>query len=206
MPGRRSLIGAAALAGVAALLLRERRNPQACPYSQRWMLDFPRPWLSTDRLIEVLEPRPGERILEVGPGTGLQTLPVARRLAPFGVLDALDVQQEMLDDLVERARARGVDNLRPLRGDAALLPYEDETFDGAYLVTVLGEVPDQGAVLRELRRVVESGGRVVFGEIPLLDPHFVRFPVLVGRAEAAGLRFERRLGPGLGFYARFRRP
>jgi SAM-dependent methyltransferase len=206
MARKRTLIAAAALGGGAVLVLRERRNPQACPYSQRWMLDFPRPWLSTDRLIDVLEPRPGERILEIGPGTGVQTLPVARKLAPFGTLDALDVQQEMLDDLMERARGEGIDNVRPIRGDAGLLPYEDAAFDAAYLVTVLGEIPDQAAVLRELHRVVKPGGRVVFGEIPMLDPHFVRFPVLVSRAEAAGLRFERRLGPGLGFYARFRRP
>lgn len=203
MGRKRSIVGAAALSAVAAMLLRERRNPQACPYSQRWMLDFPRPWLSTDRLIRVLEPRPGERMLELGPGTGVQTLPVAKLLEPGGTLDVLDVQQEMLDALMASARDRGIANLRPTLADAGRLPYDDASFDGAYLVTVLGEVPDQEAVLHELRRVVRPGGRVVFGEIPLLDPHFVRMPVLVRRAEAAGLRFERRLGPGLGFYARF---
>ncbi len=203
MAGKRRLI--AGLAGMAALaaLVRERTHPAACPYSQRWMLHFPRPWLSTDRLIEVLEPRPGELLLEVGPGTGVQTLPVAERLGPGGTLHAFDVQQEMLDSLMRRATERGITNVEPRHGDGERLPYEDQSVDGAYLVTVLGEVPDQHALLSELARVLKPGGRVVFGEIPLLDPHFVRFPVLVRRAAQAGLRFERRLGPGLGFYARF---
>ncbi|MGI8585562.1 MAG: class I SAM-dependent methyltransferase, partial [Thermoleophilaceae bacterium] len=74
--GRRgaAIVGTVA-GGVAAALVRERTNPSACPYSQRWMLGVPRPWLSVQRLIEVLEPRAGERLLEVGPGTGIQTLP-----------------------------------------------------------------------------------------------------------------------------------
>jgi SAM-dependent methyltransferase len=203
MPSRRALAAGAA-AALTAGLVRERISPSACPYSQRWLLQVPRPWLSTGRLLEVLQPRPGERLLEVGPGTGIQTLPVARALEPGGTLDVFDVQQEMLDALMGRARDQGVSNLRPTQGDGRRLPYEDDAFDGAYLVTVLGEIPDQEAALAELRRVVKEGGRVVFGEIPLFDPHFVRFPVLVRRAEAAGFRLDGRRGPGLGFYARFR--
>lgn len=205
--GRRgAAVAGLVIGGAAAALVRERTNPSACPYSQRWMLHFPRPWLSVDRLIQVLEPRAGERLLEVGPGTGVQTLPVARALEPGGTLDAFDVQQEMLDDVARQAESAGVSNLRATLGDGRQLPYGDESFDGAFLVTVLGEIPDQDAALRELRRVVRPGGRVVFGEIPLLDPHFVSASTLARRASAAGLRFDRRLGPALGFYARFSVP
>ena len=202
MPGKRALIAGGLLGAAAAGIARERRNPSACPYSQRWLLKFPRPGLETDRLIAVLEPRPGERILELGPGTGIQTIPVARALAPDGTLEAFDVQQEMLDELMQRAAAEGVENIRPTQGDGRRLPYDDGSFDGAYLVTVLGEIPDQDAALRELRRVLKVGGRVVFGETPL-DPHVVTLGPLRQRAEAAGFRFERKLGSPLGFYARF---
>ena len=190
------------IGGAAAAIAHERANPSACPYSQRWMLRFPRPWLSVGRLIEVLEPRAGERLLEVGPGTGVQTLPVARAFEPGGTLEAFDVQQEMLDDVARRARLEGLSNVRTTAGDARHLPYEDDSFDGAFLVTVLGEIPDQDAALRELKRVLRPGGRVVFGEIAL-DPHFVTSTTLRERAEAAGLRFERRLGGPLGYYGRF---
>jgi ubiquinone/menaquinone biosynthesis C-methylase UbiE len=179
-----------------------RTHPSACPYSQRWMLDFPRPGLSPSRLQEVLEARAGERVLELGPGTGMFTLPVAEALEPGGRLDVLDLQQEMLDHLAREAESRGIRNIEPAQGDATELPYPDATFDGAFLVTVLGEVPDQDAALRELRRVLKPGARLVFGETPL-DPHVVTLSALRRRGEAAGFRFERRSGGPLGWCARF---
>ena len=191
-------VGAALGAGV----WWARTHPSACPYSQRWMLDVPRPGLSPDRLVEALEPRPGERVLELGPGTGIYSLPVAERLAPDGRLDVLDLQQEMLDHLMREAQSRGIGNVDPVRGDATALPYPDGSFDRAFLVTVLGEVPDQDAVLRELRRVLKRGGRLVFGETPF-DPHLVPLGSLRRRGQETGFRFERRLGGPLGWFASF---
>ena len=61
------------------------------------------------------------------------------------------------------------------------MPYEDGTFDAAFLVTVLGEVPDQDSALRELARVLQPGGRLIVGEL-LGDPHYVS-----QRASGSGL-------------------
>ena len=189
----------ALLAGVAW----QRVSPSACPYSQRWLLELPRPGLSPARLERILEPLAGERLLEVGPGNGIFALPVAERIAPRGALLAVDLQQEMLDALSRRAERRGIANVEPVLGDATALPYENSSIDGAFLVTVLGEIPDQCAALRELQRVLRPGGRAVFGET-VFDPHLVPLTALKRRGEAAGLRFERTLGvPPLGFYARF---
>ena len=185
-----------------------RKNPSACPYAQRCWLEMPHPFITKARLREALALEPGERVLEVGPGTGYYALEVAGWLAkgtPHGTLDIFDLQQEMLDHTVRRAQERGVTNITPTRGDARALPYSDDTFDAAYLVAVLGEIPDQESALRELRRVLKPGGRLVVGEI-LVDPHVVTFGTLRGRAEAAGLRFERRIGGRLGYFARFRVP
>jgi ubiquinone/menaquinone biosynthesis C-methylase UbiE len=194
-----ALGGAAAVLGVA---LWWRRNPSACPYSQRFWVEAPHPFITRGRLREALDPRPGERVLEVGPGTGYYSLPVADWLGPEGRLDVFDLQQEMLDHTMRAARERGLDNLFPAQGDARELPYDDATFDAAYLVTVLGEIPDQAAALTELRRVLRPGGRLVVGEV-IGDPHVVTFGALRARAEAAGLRFERRVGTWLGSFARF---
>ena len=191
--------GAAAGLGVA---LWWRRNPSACPYSQRFWVQAPHPWITRERLLEALAPAGGERLLEIGPGTGYYTLDVARRA---GTLDIFDLQQEMLDHTMQRAGEAGIDNVVARQGDARALPYEDASFDGAYLVTVLGEIPDQQAAVDELARVLRPGGRLVVGEL-VLDPHYVRGSVLRERAERAGLRFARRVGGPLGFFARFEKP
>jgi SAM-dependent methyltransferase len=197
------------LAGAAGATLGgalyARRHPSACPYAQRWVLLPPRPGLSRDRLLEALDPRPGERMLELGPGTGHYTLPVARALAPAGSLAIFDLQQEMLDHTMRTADEQGVRNLEPQQGDATRLPYDDAAFDAAFLVTVLGEIPDEDAALAELARVVKPGGRLVFGETLLFDPHVVSLGAMRERAERAGLAFERRLGTPIAFFARFAR-
>jgi ubiquinone/menaquinone biosynthesis C-methylase UbiE len=178
-----------------------RRHPSACPYSQRFWVEAPHPFITRARLREILEPRGGERLLEVGPGTGYYSLPVAGWLSPGGSLDVVDVRAEMLDHTLRRAREAGIGNITPARADARELPFADDTFAGAYLVTVLGEIPDQDAALRELRRVVRQGGRIVVGEL-FGDPHMVTHGALARRAGEAGLRVERKLGGPLWHFTR----
>jgi ubiquinone/menaquinone biosynthesis C-methylase UbiE len=194
---------AAAGAGVLGAALWWRRNPSACPYNQRFWVEAPHPLITRPRLREALAPAPGQRLLEVGPGTGYYALEVAAWIEPGGRLDVFDLQQEMLDHTLRRAEERGIGgNIVAMQGDARSLPYEDATFDAAYLVTVLGEIPDQEAALGELARVVKAGGRVVVGEL-FGDPHWVSPAKLQVRAERAGLRFEHRIGSPLGYFARF---
>jgi SAM-dependent methyltransferase len=194
--------GVAAVAGAA---LWWRRNPSACPYSQRFWVEAPPPLITRARLRETLEPRPGERVLEVGPGTGYYTLDMAEWVKPDGEVDILDLQPEMLDHTMRRAGERGLANVTPTRSDAITMPYEDGTFDAAYLVAVLGEIPDQDAVLREFARVLKPGGRLIVGEL-VGDPHYVRLGPLRLRASGAGLAYERRTGNSLGYFARFGKP
>jgi ubiquinone/menaquinone biosynthesis C-methylase UbiE len=191
-----ALLAGAGAAGAAGALWW-RRHPSACPYSQRIVVQLPHPGVTRRRLVETLAPRSGERILEVGPGTGYYTLDVAAAVAPAR-LALLDVQREMLDHVARRAADRGIDNLEAVEGDALALPWPDDEFDAAYLVTVLGEIPDQDAALRELARVLRPGGRLVVGEIAF-DPHMVTASALERRGSAAGLRFERRAGTPLAY-------
>ena len=193
-----AIAGGAATVGAA---LWWRSHPSACPYSQRFWVEAPHPFITRERLREALEPQPGEHLLEVGPGTGYYSLPVAEWIGPQGSLDILDLQQEMLDHTLRRAAEAGIANLAPTRADAAAMPFADDSFDGAYLVTVLGEVPDQEAALRELKRVARPGGRIVVGEL-FGDPHMVTRGALAERAEAAGLQVDRVLGGRLWHYTR----
>ena len=84
-------------AGVAARVW-SHRSPAPMPHWIRWVLFLPRTSQSADRLKAILQPRPGERLLEIGPGVGIHALPVGTALAPDGVLHVLDVQREMLED------------------------------------------------------------------------------------------------------------
>jgi len=197
----------AAAAGATALVAAGwwwRKHPSACPYSQRFWVEAPHPLITRSRLRRVLDPRPGERVLEIGPGTGYYTLDLAEWAGAEGRVEIFDLQQEMLDHTVRRAAERGLANVAATQGDAQDLPYEDESFDAALLVAVLGEIPDQDAALREVNRVLRPGGRLVVGELAG-DPHFVTPGSLGRRAEAVGLRFERRDGPPFGYFARFER-
>ena len=200
MSAARRLTLAAGL-GLAGAALWWRRHPSACPYSQRFWVEAPHPFITRERLWSVLEPSSGERVLEVGPGTGYYSLPVARWVGPSGRLDVLDIQQEMLDHTLRRAAEEGIANISAARADAREMPYPDDSFDAAFLVTVLGEIPDQEAALRELRRVVKPGGRIVVGEL-FGDPHMVTFRALKHRAAAAGLEVERTLGGRLWHFTR----
>jgi ubiquinone/menaquinone biosynthesis C-methylase UbiE len=153
----------------------------------------------------VLAPRPGETILELGPGTGYYSLELAAWIAYEGRLELFDIQQEMLDHVMRRAFERGLKNHNPTRGDAASRPYPDSSFDAVVLTTVLGEITDQRSAMAEIARVLRPGGRLIVGEL-FGDPHFTT-PAKVERLGAeAGLRFESRSGPWVGSFSRLVKP
>src|SRR5213592_4016029 len=118
MARRRAAVAAGGVLIAGALYWRT--HPSACPYAARFSLDFLRPGLGPERLLEALQPASGERVLEVGPGTGHYTLPVARRVAR---LDAFDLQPEMLRTVERRAAREGIENIATRQGDARSLPY-----------------------------------------------------------------------------------
>jgi ubiquinone/menaquinone biosynthesis C-methylase UbiE len=196
----RKLVALAAAALVAAAVWW-RRNPSACPYSQRFWVQAPHPFITRDRLREVLAPELGERVLEIGPGTGYYTLDLAAWVGPAGSVRIFDIQQEMLDHTMKRAAESGIDNVEPTLGDAASLPYEDASVDAVVLVTVLGETPDQAAAMSEIARVLTPGGRLVVGEL-VGDPHYTSPRALAAVGDAAGLRVAQRSGPAFGYFAR----
>lgn len=196
------VLGLITVAADRAARIWSRHDPAPMPYWMRWILLAPRPYQSSGRLKRILDPRSGERLLEVGAGIGVHAFPVAAALGPGGTLNVLDVQPAMLDDLMRRATQAGVKNIVATRGDARTLPFPDRTFDGAYLISVLGEIPDDDLALQELRRVLKPNGRLVVGEF-FIDPDFISTAELQQRISRAGFAFDRRIGPSLAYLARF---
>jgi SAM-dependent methyltransferase len=208
-PDRRARILAplpvGALAGTTggmALWWWWRLHPAPEPFAESLWVRAPHPGITRRRLHEILAVRGGERILEVGCGSGRYAVEVARWLGPGGQLDAFDRQQRMLDWTAQRAAARGLDNVVTRCGDACALPYASASFDAAYAISTLGQVPERTRALAELARVLGPGGRLVVGEVAY-DPHGL-FPEELRRAAAGvGLRLQGRLGNGVGYFACF---
>jgi ubiquinone/menaquinone biosynthesis C-methylase UbiE len=188
-------------AAVLGAALWWRKNPSACPYGQRFWVEAPHPIITRERLREVLRPEPGERVLEIGVGTGFYSLDIAEWIGPEATLELFDLQQEFLDHVMRGAAERGLANLVPTRGDATALPYADASVDAVVLTAVLGEIPDSDAALREIRRVLKPDGRLVVGEL-FGDPHFTTAAALERQGTAAGLRFVERSGNWFGYFAR----
>ena len=196
----RALLGAAALAVLGAALWW-RKNPSACPYGQRFWVEAPHPIITRERLRSVLEPSPGERLLEIGPGVGYYTLEMAEWVGPDGAIEIFDLQREFLDHTTGRAAERGLTNVVATQGDATSLSYEDDSMDAVVLTAVLGEIPDTGAALREIERVLKPGGRLVVGEL-FGDPHFTTLASLRSQTAAAGLDYAEHSGNWFGYFAR----
>jgi len=199
----RHLLGAATAATLAAALWW-RKNPSACPYGQRFWVEAPHPFITRDRLREVLRPQLGERLLELGVGTGYYSCELAEWIAPDGTLELFDLQQKFLDHTMRAAADRGHTNLTATQGDATQLPYEDASIDGVILTAVLGEIPDRLAALREIRRVLKPGGRLVVGEL-FGDPHFTSRRSLQQLGAEARLDLCESSGPPFGYFARLNR-
>ena len=110
-----------------------------------------------DSAIRHLAVKPGETILEVGIGTGLN-LPL---YPPSCRLTGIDLSQEMLDKAVERAQKLAMPNVVLKVMDATSLDFADNEFDKAVATYTISAVPDPVAVLREMCRVVKPGGTLV---------------------------------------------
>jgi ubiquinone/menaquinone biosynthesis C-methylase UbiE len=157
------------------------------PHQLAFFLDNPiHKWfINPGEVVEHLALGGDERVLEIGPGPGVFSLEIARRLTS-GRLDLFDVQPQMLAKVKRKLDDAGYRNADFHSGDASAgLPFPDNTFDVAFLASVLGEVPDRAACIRSLRQVLKPGGRLVFEEI-FLDPDRLSVADLRALAEPEG--------------------
>ncbi len=177
-----------------------------CPYRQRWLLDnLPRRLIQpVSSMVEEFHLAPGSTVLELGAGTGYFSLEAARRVGSEGRLLCLDIQPEMAAFLGGRLLEEGISNAHPVVADAINLPLAEDSVDVAFLVTVLGEIPDRSQALSELRRVLKPAGLLSISET-LPDPDYQSERTVRGLCEAAGFltleRFRRRLGFTMNFIA-----
>ena len=115
------------------------------------------------RSYALLEPRPGDRVCDVGCGTGDDILALARLVAPGGRAVGVDASATMLAEARRRAAAAGI-LAEFVQSDAQRLALPDAAFDGVRVERLLQHVPDPDAVLAELVRIAKPGARIVVWE------------------------------------------
>ena len=136
-------------------------------------------------------------VVEIGSGTGVYARAVRPRVAQM-------VGLELQWPLIRSARARD-DSFTQVQGNAQSIPLRPESVDLVYLVTVLGELPDPRAALREMHAVLRPGGFLAVAE-HLPDPDFLSRARVRALGESAGLRFLKAEGAWWSYIATFQRP
>jgi ubiquinone/menaquinone biosynthesis C-methylase UbiE len=114
------------------------------------------------KLCEIVAAKPGERLLEVGSGSGILCRMLAPQLQPDGRIVGVDISPEMTNEAQKYARLEGIrKGIAFETGEAEALPFPDASFDGAIAARLLLHVVDPESVIQEMIRVVRPGGRVV---------------------------------------------
>jgi ubiquinone/menaquinone biosynthesis C-methylase UbiE len=136
---------------------------------------------------------PGMRVLEVGPGNGRYTAATARRVGEAGQVIAIDIEPKMIERLNQRVQAEDLRNVTGRVADVYALPFDDNWFDAAYMIAVIGEIPEPARAMRDIHRVLKPGGTLAFSEF-FPDPDYPLAQTLVRQAASAGFRLKRQAG------------
>lgn len=111
--------------------------------------------------------RPGETVLDVGCGAGVDLLRAAEKVGPTGKVYGIDLTASMVERATRHIREMGLDNVRVEVASAEALPFLDETFDVVTSNGVLNLSPKKKACFAEIHRVLKPGGRFYLADMIL---------------------------------------
>ncbi|WP_379966051.1 class I SAM-dependent methyltransferase [Ectobacillus sp. sgz5001026] len=115
-----------------------------------------------ENVIEIMNIQKGDQVVELGAGNGYFTLPIARITEEM--VYAVDIEPHMLSLLQDRAREQHISNLTYVTSDVTNTQLPDEVADKVLFAFVAHEIPDIGALLREVSRIVKKGGQLLIVE------------------------------------------
>src|SRR6476620_5279130 len=114
-----------------------------------------------DKLLELANLQPGEKLIDIACGTGLVSFPAVEKLGPGGFVLATDISDEMVKICTETSIEKKISNIQFKRMDAEQLDVPDAEYDVALCALGLMYVPDPIKALKEMYRVIKHGGRAV---------------------------------------------
>jgi arsenite methyltransferase len=138
-------------------------------YADEWLEGLPESsiesFAGTGNPFSLGELRPGERVVDVGCGAGIDSLIAAKKVGPDGRVIGVDMTPSMLEKARQGAQEAGLRNVEFREGYAEELPIVDGWADVVISNGVLNLMPDKGAALEEMSRVLKPGGRLQIGDI-----------------------------------------
>jgi SAM-dependent methyltransferase len=138
-------------------------------YDDAWLDGIPEPTIASfagsGNPFSLGALKPGERVVDVGSGGGIDSLIAARMVGPSGRVIGVDMTPAMLDKARASTAAADVNNVEFRAGFGESLPVEDGWADVVVSNGVLNLMPDKDAALREMARVLKLGGRLQIGDI-----------------------------------------
>jgi len=170
--------------------------------------DWRRWFQPADKLIQRSGIRPGMTVVDLGCGSGAYTTFAARAVGAGGKVYGVDIQPAMLRQLerkLSKPENKDIANVELRQASAYELPFEDESIDLVYLVTVLMEIPDKGKALREIRRVLRPGGILSITEF-LPDPDYPLPSTVIKLCRGEGFVLEDKQGNLWNYTTRFKKP
>jgi arsenite methyltransferase len=138
-------------------------------YEEAWLMGIPdgaiESFAGTGNPFSLGELHPGDHVVDVGAGAGIDSLIAAKLVGPSGQIVGVDMTPEMLDKAQHNARAAGLVNVEFRAGYGEALPVPDAWADVVISNGVLNLMPDKSGGLREMARVLKPGGRLQIGDI-----------------------------------------
>lgn len=107
---------------------------------------------------------PGEKILDIGCGAGVDTLLAAMMVGPSGKVVGVDIVSEMLQRAEENLKRTNLKNVTFKKASGEQLPFEDDSFDVLISNGVVNLIPDKTATLKEAMRILKPGGRLMIAD------------------------------------------